>query len=127
MLNLIFRRYQYHWQSEAELEAQLQGGKTKPINYYGDVDLVPMLPILAAGFVMLTPLLNWSQILKKHKTVAVYWGLLIFAALVPVMLKNFNGVVPYMVLGQIATCDKSPTKCNLQDMTTALSQDYYDS
>ena len=78
--------------------------------------MVVMLPILASGCVMLTPILSWSATIRKHKLhfVVVSWGLLMFAALIPVAIKNLPGIVPDYVMTQLATCDdsKDPAICN---------------
>ncbi|KAK2803546.1 hypothetical protein FQN50_006981 [Emmonsiellopsis sp. PD_5] len=55
---------------------------------YGDVDVFGIYPILTTAGIMLTPILKWSSTIRKHRAqaIVVYWGILIFAALVPTLL-----------------------------------------
>jgi hypothetical protein len=57
---------------------------------YGDVDVFGIYPILSAAAIMLTPILNWSVSVRANEAqmVVVYWGALVFAALVPAWLYN---------------------------------------
>jgi hypothetical protein len=57
---------------------------------YGDVDVYGIYPILSAAAIMLTPILNWSVSVRANEAqmVVVYWGALVFAALVPAWLYN---------------------------------------
>ncbi|KAL8826269.1 MAG: hypothetical protein Q9191_003908 [Dirinaria sp. TL-2023a] len=72
---------------------------------YGDLDLQGLFPILVASCIMLTPILNWSIEIREHaRAVAVYWGLLMFAALVPTLYKVFRGIVPFLDYDQMVTC-----------------------
>ncbi|KAL8829958.1 MAG: hypothetical protein Q9191_001713 [Dirinaria sp. TL-2023a] len=74
-------------------------------NQYGDLDLEGIFPILVAGCIMLTPILNWSSTVRKNaRIVAVCWGGLMFAALVPSFWKVWKGVEPVIVLDQLVTC-----------------------
>lgn len=59
---------------------------------YGDVDVFGIYPILSAAAIMLTPILNWSVSVRANEAqmVVVYWGALIFAALVPAWIYNNN-------------------------------------
>jgi hypothetical protein len=59
---------------------------------YGDVDVYGIYPILSAAAIMLTPILNWSVSVRANEAqmVVVYWGALVFAALVPAWLYNNN-------------------------------------
>jgi hypothetical protein len=59
---------------------------------YGDVDVFGIYPILSAGAIMLTPILNWSVSVRANEAqmVVVYWGALVFAALVPAWIYNNN-------------------------------------
>jgi hypothetical protein len=59
---------------------------------YGDVDVYGIYPILSAAAIMLTPILNWSVSVRANEAqmVVVYWGALIFAALVPAWLYSNN-------------------------------------
>jgi hypothetical protein len=57
---------------------------------YGDVDVFGIYPILSAAAIMLTPILNWSVSVRANEAqmVVVYWGALVFAALVPAWIYN---------------------------------------
>jgi hypothetical protein len=59
---------------------------------YGDVDVFGIYPILSAAAIMLTPILNWSVSVRANEAqmVVVYWGALVFAALVPAWAYNNN-------------------------------------
>jgi len=59
---------------------------------FGDIDVFGIYPILASAAIMLTPILNWSVTIRKHDAQAavVYWGILIFAALVPAWVRYNN-------------------------------------
>ena len=81
---------------------------------------------------MLTPILDWSIEVKKNaRAIAVYWGLLIYTALVPTFLKAWSGVVPLLAQGPLFTCDIDTSKdCSWEHLmnfsTNALSSyDYY--
>lgn len=93
--------------------------------------MVPMLQILASAAIMLTPILNWSNVVKEHKarSIVVWWGLLVFTALVPVTVVNWRGVFPFVVEGQFATCKTVVPGCTYDQASTArnwLSKDFYD-
>jgi hypothetical protein len=53
---------------------------------FGDLDLYGTMPILLTASVVFTPILNWSKNVRRDKAqiVMVLWGILCFAALVPV-------------------------------------------
>lgn len=71
----------------------------------GDIDLQGIYPILAASCIMLTPILDWSIEMRKNaRAIAVLWGSLIFAAVIPTFVHTYDGVVPYFNMNQIATC-----------------------
>ena len=107
-----------------------QSWETHSGDYFGDLDMVPMLPILAIGCVMLTPILNWSENLKTHhaQAVVVWWGVLMFTALIPVAITNWRDIQPSFLLSQIATCQNSSANCNLDSLTESdiMSKTYYD-
>jgi hypothetical protein len=68
-------------------------------------------PILVAGCNMLTPILNWSTTVRKHQAgaIIVYWGLLMFAALIATLTKLFTGgFEPFSNYTQLATCHIDP-------------------
>ena len=81
--------------------------KEKPPTDLGDADLVGIYPVLVAGCIMLTPILNWSTTVRKNKAgaIIVYWGCLMFAALIATLSKLANGgVFPFAEYTQLATC-----------------------
>jgi hypothetical protein len=55
---------------------------------HGDPDIQGTYPILLAAVVMFTPILNWSTNVRRDKAQIIMfaWGMLSFAALVPVMV-----------------------------------------
>lgn len=99
---------------------------------FGDVDLEAIFPILVAGCIMLTPLLDWSTEICKHgRTVAICWGTLMFAVLVPTFVKTLDGVLPFLNQNQYITYNVDAAKnCTgeiFETFTTAVkSLDYYD-
>ncbi|CZR58194.1 uncharacterized protein PAC_08085 [Phialocephala subalpina] len=58
---------------------------------FADIDFVGILPNLTASAIMLTPILLWSTTVRKNdaQSIVVWWGILIFAALV-CLLVNWN-------------------------------------
>ena len=100
----------------------------------GDMDLWAIFTILCASIVMLTPMLDWSIVIKEQKSVrniAVYWGLLIFTALISTFLKARNGIQPFFFYDQLITCDIDIAKnCSreyvVESSTAFKSLDYYD-
>jgi hypothetical protein len=59
---------------------------------HGDPDIYGTYPVLLAAAVMFTPILNWSTNVRRDKAqiIMVLWGILSFAALVPVMIYVSN-------------------------------------
>ncbi|KFY14814.1 hypothetical protein V492_02399 [Pseudogymnoascus sp. VKM F-4246] len=59
-----------------------------------DLDLLGIFPILTASGIMLTPILMWSNTVRKHKAqaVVVCWGALIFVALSACLYIIMRGV-----------------------------------
>lgn len=106
------RRYKYKL-------APSDGILINPQNYraqdLGDLDLQAIYPILVASCIMLTPILNWSVEIREHaRAIAVYWGLLLFTALVPTLVKVWRGVYPLIDYDQLITCDVNVTEnCTL--------------
>lgn len=78
---------------------------------------------------MLTPILNWVENVKKHnaQSVVVWWGVLIFTALIPVTIKNWMGVFPAVATTKIATCQIHSSGCNSHDIMVAdiVSKNFY--
>lgn len=54
---------------------------------------------------MLAPILNWSTMIRKHhaQAVVLYWGLLMFLALLFTLPPSVRGVQPYL-LKKLSTC-----------------------
>ena len=83
---------------------------------YGDLDLAGIFPILVAGCIMLTPILNWSTgIVREHaRTVTVLWGSLIFAAVVPTLFAVWGRLHSVVDSDQLVTCAVDASKnCTL--------------
>ena len=103
-----------------------------PSSFFGDLDLVPMLPIVGSGFIMMTPILNWSKTVRKNDAhaVVVWWGILTFAAIIPIVIRNFGGIFPFITAAQLATCslDAGPD-CNydylVNNPVKIISKDFY--
>ena len=97
---------------------------TKPV---GDIDLQAILPILVASSVMLAPILNWSiQIRENARAIAVFWGLLIFTALVPTCLTIWSGATLRYNQDQVFTCDIDIAKnCFSEKAVNITSSDFY--
>ena len=80
---------------------------------------------------MLTPILDWSIEVKKNaRAIAVYWGLLIYTALVATFSKAWSGIVPLLAAGQLFTCNTDAAKdCSLEYLMKSsyavFSYDYY--
>ena len=88
---------------------------TDAIKKAGDVDLAGIYPVLAAGCLMLTPILNFSKTVRDHngRAVVLVWGMLMFTALIATLAKIWNNqgpVVPYMDLSQLTTCRLNVSK-----------------
>ena len=97
-----YRRYNYSQNSIDDVLLHPQNFKADEL---GDLDLQGIFPILVAGCIMLTPILNWSVEIREHaRAIAVYWGLLMFSALVPTLYKVWQGVVPLFDYDQLVTC-----------------------
>lgn len=85
----------------------------------GDIDLQAIFPILVAGSIMLTPILNFSTTVRHHEahSVLVFWGILLFCAMVPTFVIVVKGFVPYMVLSQMSTCTLDIAKnCTFENL-----------
>ena len=122
MLIFFERRYNYSGNFDpAELSAQTHA------NDFGDMDLQAIFPILAASCIMLTPILNWSIQIREHaRAIAVYWGLLIFAAFVPTFFSVWKGIQPLFSYGQLFTCEIDIAKnCTYEHGQDIISSDFY--
>ena len=98
---------------------------------YGDLDLQGIFPILVAGCVMLTPILNWSIAIRENaRAVTVCWGALMFAAVIPSFWKVLEGITPLVDSDQLVTCAVNATKnCTLDHLlqnNDYISYDFYD-
>ena len=121
------RRYRYKTPSYEDI----LGYQAYNANDLGDLDLQGIFPILVAGCIMLTPILNWSTQIREHaRAIAVCWGLLMFTALVPTLQRIWKGVVPFIDWDQLVTCDVDTTKnCTLDFVSpdsNAISSTFYD-
>ena len=90
-----------------------------PPKELGDIDLQAIFPILVAGSIMLTPILNFSTTIRKHEahSVVVIWGVLVFCALVPTFVLVIKGVIPSVILSQLSTCTLDVTKgCTFENL-----------
>lgn len=119
------RRYDYNAYPDSGLALD------QPPSYYGDADLVGIFPIIVAGCIMLTPILNWSTMIRKHhaQAVVLYWGFLMFFALIFTLPPTVRSVQPYIV-GKLATCVIDPRLgCTYEnvigDDTLVISVDFY--
>ena len=95
-----------------------------PPDKLGDLDLQAIFPILVAGSIMLTPILSFSTTVKKHKarSVVIFWGILIFCAMVPTFVIVIKGVIPSIALSQVSTCTLDPTLgCTYENLMTNYS------
>jgi hypothetical protein len=108
---MVLRRYNYNLISSSS-EAK----------DFGDLDLQGIYPILVASCIMLTPILNWSVEIREHtRAIAVYWGLLMFTALVPTLVKVWEEIFPFTDSDQLFTCDVDVTKnCTLDYLDSML-------
>ena len=87
----------------------------------GDIDFWGIAPVLATAGVMLTPMMAWSATFRsnKAKAVMVYWALLVFAALIPVlklMLGWQRGKWYVPQLASISYCTGSGPECSFNNL-----------
>ena len=81
---------------------------------------------------MLTPILSWSTMIRKHhaQAVVLYWGVLMFFALIFTLPPIIRGVQPYSV-EKLATCYMDPSLgCTYEnvisgDGSLVISSDFY--
>ena len=97
-------------------------GARPPTTFFGDIDALPMLPILGAACIMITPLLLFSTTIRqlKARPVIVWWGLLCFTAFVIVQVEQWRGWEPFLI-GGLATCSDHP----IQGSNANCTFDYY--
>lgn len=106
---MVPRRYNYSSSSFYD------SSKNLAAKDFGDLDLQGIFPILVASCIMLTPILNWSVEIREHaRAIAVYWGLLMFTAMVPTLVKVWQQISPFTDSDQLFTCDVDVAKdCTL--------------
>ena len=90
-----------------------------PPKELGDIDLQAIFPILVAGSIMLTPILNFSTTVREHEahSVIIFWGVLVFCAMVPTFVIVIKGVIPSIILSQLSTCTLDANKgCTFENL-----------
>lgn len=110
----LLLRYRYHTPSFKNLEWIYL-----PPKELGDIDLQAIFPILVAGSIMLTPILTFSTTVRHHEahSVVIFWGLLVFCAMVPTFVIVIKGVVPSVILSQMSTCALDAAKgCTFENL-----------
>ena len=108
-----------------------QGWDINSSKAWGDVDVYGIYPILSAAAIMLTPILNWSVSVRANEAqmVVVYWGALVFTALVPAWVYN-NYIESWWINAPIsfALCPTSVaathSDCNQNITLTTESYNY---
>jgi hypothetical protein len=80
---------------------------------YADIDIFATFPILSAAAIMLSPILMWSTSVRKHhaQAVIIYWGILIFSALVVNMALLYSSTSNLNVLFSFAVCTDTSDQC----------------
>lgn len=96
----------------------------------GDIDFWGIAPVLVAAGVMLTPMMVWSATFRSNKTkaVMVYWALLVFAALIPVlklMLGWQRGKWYVPQLASISYCTGSGPECSFDNLADSQYWELY--
>jgi hypothetical protein len=89
----------------------------QPTTFFGDQDIFGILPVLIAACIMLTPILNWSITVRQNEArpVVVYWGLLMFAATILVLIDIYGKDAHPLALPSIAACATDVPKGCSQD------------
>lgn len=125
----LLKAYGYTRSGLSYAKEHSQGAKASD---YGDLDLAGIFPILVAGCIMLTPILNWSTgIVRGHvRTIAVLWGTLMFSAVVATFYNVWEGVQSIIDSDQFVTCSTDVTKnCTMDyisnSSTAYISYDFY--
>ena len=112
----LLQRFKYETPSVTNLD-----WISLPPDKLGDLDLQAIYPILVAGSIMLTPILSFSTTVRKHAahSVVVFWGILIFCAMVPTFVLVLKGVTPSIALSQVSTCTLDPALgCTYENLMT---------
>lgn len=125
----LLKAYGY---TRSDLSYMLDHPQHAKASDFGDLDLAGIFPILVAGCIMLTPILNWSTgIVREHvRTITVLWGILMFSAAVMTFYNVWGGVQSLIDRDQFVTCSVDATKnCTLDyvsnSSTAFLSFDFY--
>lgn len=111
----LLLRYKYHTPNLTNLDWIYL-----PPKELGDIDLQAIFPILVAGSIMLTPILNFSTTVRKHEahSVVIFWGVLLFCAMVPTFVIVVKGVTPSVILSQLSTCALDAAKnCTFENLS----------
>ena len=111
----LLLRYRYHTPSFSNLDWIYL-----PPKELGDVDLQAIFPILVAGSIMLTPILSFSSTVREHEahSVVIFWGALLFCAMVPTFVIVIKGVIPSVTLSQLSTCTLDAAKsCTFENLS----------
>ncbi|KFZ23728.1 hypothetical protein V502_01793 [Pseudogymnoascus sp. VKM F-4520 (FW-2644)] len=99
---------------------------------YMDIDILGIFPILTASGIMLTPILMWSNTVRRHhaQAVIVCWGALIFLALATclgILMRGFGitkgGTMILNTVPSFALCLRTEECFAPQD--EGLFRDYY--
>ena len=95
----------------------------QPTTFFGDQDIFGILPILMAACIMLTPILNWSITVRQNEArpVVVYWGLLMFAATILVLVDIYGKHALPLALPSTAACIKDIPKGCISETILANS------
>ena len=115
----LLQRFKYRTPSLENLE-----WISAPLDQLGDLDLWAIFPILVAGSIMLTPILSFSTTVRKHEahSVVIFWGILIFCALVPTFVIVIKGVIPSYALSQVSTCTLDPALgCTYENLMSNIN------
>lgn len=122
----LLLRYRYHTPTLRNLDWIYL-----PPKELGDIDLQAIFPILVAGSIMLTPILSFSTTVRQHEahSVIIFWGVLLFCAMVPTFVIVIKGVVPSVILSQLSTCALDAAKgCTFENLSVTnngVSLDLY--
>ena len=96
----------------------------RPPAYYGDVDIVAIFPILVSGCVMLLPILNWSDVVRKHeaRAVVIGWGILMYLTMILTLRTLFRWTTPFIIFTQVSSCIINSTLgCTADDVIVHYS------
>lgn len=79
-----------------------------PIDW-GDADIFAIFPIVVAGCIMLTPILNWSITVRENdaRPVVAWWGLLMFASAMGCLSVLYTKDPTPVTYGSTAICQQN--------------------